>query len=338
MSARNLVIGASGFLGSHVTRTLAARGEPVRALVRATSSRRALADLDAEIVVGDIDDPDSLRAAMRDIDTVYYCVVDARPWLRDPAPLFRTNVTGLRTVLDVAVAAGLRRFVFTSSIATLPIGADLVDEESGAHNWLRRGGAYVRSRVAAEDLVLEYARERGLPAVAMCVANTYGSGDFLPTPHGGFVAAAARGKMPFYIGGVGAEVVGIRDAAEALILAGERGEVGQRYIVSAGFRRTRELLDFAASVTGAPPPRYGVPRAALPVAGAIGELVARLTRKDVRVTRTTMRLMHIMTPLDNAKAVRELGWTPRPIEDAITEAAIFFTSRRRRAESPAGDT
>ena len=332
---RSLVLGASGFLGSHVTRGLVERGEAVRVLVRETSSRRALEGLDVEVVVGELDDIATVRAAMRDCAVVYYCVVDARAWSRDPAPLFRTNVECLRTVLDVAVEAGLDRFVFTSSVATLPLGDRVIAESDGPHNWARLGGPYVRSRVEAERLVLDYARERGLPAVAMCVANTYGPQDFLPTPHGGFVAAAARGKLPFYVRGAGAEVVGVRDAAQALILAGERGRPGERYIVSAGWRVTRDLHDFAASVTGAPPARFGIPRPVLWVAGVIGELVTRVTREDVRVTRTTMRLMHIMTPLDNTKAIRELGWSPRPIEEAVTEAALFFTTRRPRDGSAA---
>lgn len=334
MNTRHLVVGASGFLGSQVTRALVERGECVRAMVRSSSSLRALEDLDVEYVFGDIEDPESLRVAMRGCEVVYYCVVDARPWLRDSSVLFRTNVSSLRTVLDVALEAGLRRFVFTSSVATLPIGAGVIDEEAGPHNWGDLGGAYVQSRVQAEQLVLDYARDRGLPAVAMCVANTYGPGDYLPTPHGGFIAAAARGKMPLYVRGAGAEVVDIRDAAQALVLAGELGGPGERYIVSAGFRNTRELHDLAASITGAAPARYGIPRAALPVAGLLGELIARITGKDVRVTRTTMRLMHTMTPLDHSKAERELGWKPRPIENTITDAANFFTRSRRRAEAP----
>ncbi|MQY27071.1 NAD-dependent epimerase/dehydratase family protein [Nocardia aurantia] len=331
MSGSGLVIGASGFLGSHVVRRLVERGEPVRAMVRPTSSLRALADLDVEYVFGDIADVEALRAAMAGCDVVYYCVVDARPWLRDPAPLYRTNVDGLRTVLEVAKGAGLRRFVFTSSVATLPIGAGVIDETAGPHNWERLGGDYVRSRVRAEDLVLRAAREDGLPAVAMCVANTYGPGDFLPTPHGGMVAAAALGKLPFSVRGAGAEVVDVRDAAESLVLAGERGRVGERYIVSAGWWETRALHALAAAVTGAEPARYGVPPTVLWGAGLVGEVVGRVTGKDVRITRTTMRLMHTMTPLDHGKAERELGWTSRPVEDTVADAVRFFTRHRRAA-------
>lgn len=330
MSVPKLVIGGSGFLGSHVARHLSGLGERVRVMVRPTSSLRALRDLDVEYVSGEITDARTLAAAMDGCDVVYYCVVDARPWLRDPAPLYATNVSGLRTVLEVAREAGLARFVFTSSVATLPIAAEVVDEDSGPHNWGDLGGPYVRSRVQAEELVLSFARDHGLPAVAMCVANTYGPGDYLPTPHGGFVAMAARGKLPFYVRGAGAEVVDIRDAARALVLAGTRGRPGERYIISAGWRRTRDLHDLAASVTGAPPARYGLPPALLQIAGIVGELTARLRGRDIRVTRTTMRLMHTMTPLDHSKAERELGWRPRPIEDTITDAARFFTRKRTR--------
>ncbi|MCK5755634.1 MAG: NAD-dependent epimerase/dehydratase family protein, partial [Mycobacterium sp.] len=116
MAATKLVIGASGFLGSHVTRQLVTRGgSDVRVMIRSTSSTRGIADLPVDIHRGDIFDAGALRAAMSGCDVVYYCVVDARPWLRDPRPLWRTNVDGLRHVLDVAAQADLDRFVFTSS-------------------------------------------------------------------------------------------------------------------------------------------------------------------------------------------------------------------------------
>src|SRR3954451_21871802 len=119
MSTTKLVIGASGFLGSHVTRQLVEAGENVRVMVRPTSSTRAIDDLDVEVRHGDIFDLDTLRAAMAHCAVVYYCVVDARPWLHDPTPMYRTNVEGLRNVLNAAVDAHLTRFVFTSSIGTI---------------------------------------------------------------------------------------------------------------------------------------------------------------------------------------------------------------------------
>lgn len=121
---KKLVIGASGFLGSHVTRQLVERGDDVRVLIRKTSSTKGISDLAVEYRYGDIFDDQALREAMDGCDVVFYCVVDARAWLRDPAPLFETNVEGLRHVLDAAVEANLKRFVFTSTIGTIALSDD----------------------------------------------------------------------------------------------------------------------------------------------------------------------------------------------------------------------
>ena len=338
MARRSLVIGASGFLGSHVTRQLVERGDDVRVLIRTTSSTRAIDGLPVERFHGDVFDDDALRSAMSGCDVVFYCVVDARPWLRDPTPMWRTNVEGLRHVLDAAVEADLDRFVFTSSIGTIGlVDAGLATEET-RHNWADVGGDYIRSRVQAEDMVLRYCRDRGLPVVAMCVANTYGPGDFLPTPHGGLVAAAVRGAMPFYIEGANAEVVGVIDAAKALVLAAERGVVGERYIVSERFMSAREIYETACGAVGVTPPKRGVPLRVMSGAGAIGELVSRVTRRDTRLTPLTVRLMHIMSPLDHSKATRNLGWEPEPIAEALAQAARFFLDRRRGSPSVSKET
>ncbi|CAA0118552.1 Aurachin B dehydrogenase [Mycolicibacterium vanbaalenii] len=325
-----LVIGASGFLGSHVTKQLVARGDDVRVLIRTTSSTRAIDGLPVDVRHGDVFDTASLRSAMDGCDVVYYCVVDARPWLRDPAPLWRTNVDGLRTVLDVAAQADLARFVFTSSIGTIGRSEHGLADENTAHDWLDVGGEYIRSRVAAEKLVLEACGDRGLPGVAMCVANTYGPGDWLPTPHGGLLAAAVRGKLPFYIDGYEAEVVGVEDAAQALLLAGERGRIGERYIVSERFMSTREIHEIACTAVGVAPPRWGVPIRLMSAAGYVSSALAGLRGTDTRLTPLNIRLMHIMTPLDHSKAVRELGWQPRPTPEAIVAAAQFFRDAGRR--------
>src|SRR3954454_24080654 len=225
-----LVMGASGFVGSHVTRKLAERGDDVRVYLRKSSSTVAIDDLDVERCYGDLRDTEALRAGMSDRDVVYYCIVDTRFYLRDPAPLYQTNVESLRRVLDLATKADLHRFVFCSTIGTIALGEGRAATEDVPFNWHGIGGPYIESRRQAEDMVLRYARERGLPAVAMCVSNPYGPGDWQPTPHGGMVKAAALGKMPGYVRGVAAEVVGIEDAPAAMLLAAERGRTGERYI------------------------------------------------------------------------------------------------------------
>lgn len=323
--AKKLVIGASGFLGSHVTRQLVEAGEDVRVMLRKTSSTKGIDDLEVERCYGDVFDDEALRAAMAGCDVVYYCVVDARMWLRDTAPLFRTNVEGLRHVLDAALAADLRKFVFTSSTGTLAINDHRLVTEADPHNWTD-GGAYIESRVAAEDLVLRYAREKGLPAVAMCISTTYGPRDWAPTPHGGAIARVAAGRFPFYMG-FSLEVVGIEDAARAMLLAADKGRNGERYIISDRYISTKELHAIAARAVGKRPPRILIPMPVLRVASRINDLAARLLNRDLPFAYVGARMAELMSPLDHSKAERELGWQPHPVEDSIRKAAQFFAER-----------
>lgn len=323
--AKKLVIGGSGFVGSNVIRKLVERGEDVRVMLRKTSSTNGIDDLDVERCYGDVFDDAALRCAMNGCDVVYYCVVDARAWLRDPSPLRRTNVEGLRHVLDAALGADLKRFVFMSTIATLAVSTDgrPVTEDQPC-NWYDDGGAYTQCRVDAENLVLQYAAEKGLPAVALCISNTYGPRDWQPTPHGGLIAMIAAGKAPFYFSGIGQEVVGIEDAAEAMILASEKGRVGERYIVSDRFMTTRELHTLAAEAGGVRAPWIAIPRRVLLALSSATQRFGDLTGREVKFVRRAFDMVDKMSPLDHSKAERELGWTPNPFEDSIRDAVEFY--------------
>lgn len=325
MGETKLVIGASGFLGSHVTRQLVAAGEDVRVMLRRTSSTAGIDDLELERCYGDVFDDAALGAAMAGCDVVYYCVVDARMWLRDPAPLFRTNVEGLRHVLDAALAVDLKRFVYTSTAGTLAVSDGKPVTEEDPHNW-GEGGAYIDARRAGEDLLVSYARDKGLPGVAMCISTTYGPGDRAPTPHGSLIALVAKGRFPFYFG-YSSEVVGIEDAARAMLLAAERGRDGERYIISDRYMSIRELHEIAAAAVGRRPPRIGIPMTMLRGGARANDAAARLLRRDLPFAYAGIRMAELMSPLDHGKATRELGWTPEPVEDSIRKAAVFFASR-----------
>lgn len=322
---KKLVIGASGFLGSHVTRQLATAGEDVRVMLRRTSSTAGIDDLDVERCYGDVFDDAALRAAMVGCDVVYYCVVDARMWLRDPAPLFRTNVEGLRHVLDAALDAGLKKFVYTSTAGALAISDHGPVTEEDPHNW-DQGGAYIEARLAGENLLLSYARDKGLPGVAMCISTTYGPGDWAPTPHGSLLALVAKGRFPFYFD-YSSEVVGIEDAARAMLLAAEHGRDGERYIVSDRYMSVRELHEIAATAVGRRSPRIGIPMSALRAGARVNDAAARLLGRDLPFAHAGMRMAELMSPLDHSKATRELGWTPEPVEESIRKAAVWFASR-----------
>jgi dihydroflavonol-4-reductase len=296
-------------------------------MVREGANTIGIDDLKVTRFVGGIWDDDTLRDAMAGVDDVYYCVVDTRGWLRDPAPLFRTNVEGTRSVLEVAKNADLRKFVFTSSYVTVGRRRGHVATEDDII--VDRGlTPYVRSRVQAEQLVLRYAKEHGLPAVAMGVSTTYGSGDWGRTPHGAIIAGAALGKLPFVMDKIELEAVGITDAASAMVLAAERGRVGERYLVSEKMITNAEVVRIAAEAAGVPAPTKSIP---LPLSYALaiaGSAKAKLRGTDEQLSLGSLRLMRAEAPVDHGKATRELGWQPRPVEESIREAARFWIGLR----------
>ena len=321
--AKVLVMGASGFLGSHVVKELVAAGRDVRIMVRASSDTRAIDHLPLERVVGGPGDAGAVAAAMAGCDSVFYCIVDTRAWLRDPAPLYATNVDGLRAVLDVALTFPLEHFVFTSTFATIGLNPAGISTEDDTFNWWERAPDYVKCRVQAEDMFLEYCRHRGLPGVACCVGNTYGADDVVPTPHGKMVKDVATGKMPYYWDG-GGPCVGIRDAARALLLAEARGRAGERYIVAERWLDYKELFALAASRAGIAPPRRRIPMPVLYAMAGLADLLSAFTRRDNRFSIASLRCSTLLPNVDSARARRELGWQPLPIEQAVAEAVDYY--------------
>ncbi|MFI5506008.1 NAD-dependent epimerase/dehydratase family protein [Mycobacterium sp. NPDC051804] len=334
----SLVIGANGYLGSHVTRQLVDKGEDVRVMVRDGANTIGIDDLDVTRFIGDIWDNQTLREAMAGAQDVYYCVVDTRGWLRDPSPLFHTNVDGTRNVLEIAKDAGLHRFVFTSSYVTVGRKRGRVATEDDIVS--QRGlTPYVRSRVQAEELVLQYAREHDLPAVAMCVSTTYGAGDWGMTPHGQLIAGTAFGKLPFVMDKIELEAVGIDDAARALLLAAEKGRVGERYLISEKMISNAEVVRIAAEAAGVPAPTKSIPLPMSYAMAALGSAKAKLRGTDEQLSMGSLRLMRAEAPVACDKAKRELGWEPRPVEESIREAARFWVGLRdaRRKTKSASD-
>lgn len=327
-----LVIGASGFLGSHVTRQLVADGVATRILVRTTSDTRATDDLDIERHYGSAFDPDVLRDALQGISTVYYCLLDPRSWLRDTTPLWQTNVHNLQGVLDVASRFPLKAFVYTSTLVTIGLNPDAPANENDAFNWADQAPEYVLTRLEGERCALAHAAQSGLPLVACNVANTFGPGDYAPTPQGQMLWDAATGKLPFYFDG-GLVSVGIEDAARALILAAQHGTPGQRYIISERYVSMRELFALAARAGGRKPRHFRLPRPlVLGMAWSL-EAITWLLRLDNRMAPSSIRLLTLITALDNSKARRELHWQPQPIEQSIEQAVRFFDRRNAHSEN-----
>jgi dihydroflavonol-4-reductase len=325
-----LVAGASGFVGSHIVRQLVQQGRTVRVMLRRSSSVAALEGLPIEVVHGDVLDPASLRAAMQGCATVFYSVVDPRFWLTDQTPIFRNNVDGLVNAMDAALDARVGRFIFTSTMGTLGINPDGPVTEDIPFNWLDRAPPYIRARLEAENRFLACCRERGLPGVALCIANTYGPDDYQPTPHNGALWQTASGRIGVTVD-VGQPTVDIRDAAAAALLAEAHGRLGERYIIANEFVRNRDFFAMAAACTGRPAPRLIPYRIALAVAW-IGQTAMKLAgRRDFLLSTDAVYLSNVFQAMDSGKARRELGWSPRPLADTVRDAVAWFGAREAAA-------
>lgn len=330
-----LVTGASGFMGSHATRLLCGQGRKVRVMLRPSSNTEALDDLPVEIVHGDVSNPASLRAAMTGCSSVFYNVVDPRMWLTDPTPLYRCNVDGLVNAMDAALACGIERFVFTSTMGTLGINPDRPVTEDDPFNWEDRADAYIMTRVKAEREFLKYCREHELPGVALCVANTYGPQDYQPTPHGDFLYHYARGKVPFVLN-CGAPVVDIRDAALSTLLAERYGRIGERYIIANEFLSQREFYGLACELGGHKQP-WVMPLSVAYAMSWVVEMFCRLLRrKDYLISTKAVFLSDVFRELDNSKARRELHWQPRPVEETVRDAIDWYAAREAGIEAAQG--
>src|SRR5437660_632477 len=318
-----LVTGATGFVGSAVARVLLKAGHPVRVLARPRSDRRNLKGLSVEIVQGSLEDATSLAAAVAGCRYLFHVAADYRLWVPDPAAMFRVNVGGTRELMLAALAAGVERIVYTSSVASLGIvPGGVADEEtpSTAEDMI---GHYKRSKFDAEAVVRELVAEQGLPAVIVNPSTPIGPGDVKPTPTGRIIVEAARGRMPGYVD-TGLNLVHVDDVAAGHLTALHRGRIGERYILGGENVRLGTMLADIAEIVGRRPPRLRFPIAALYPVALGAELFARLTGKPPFATRDGLRIARHHMFFNDAKARRELGYTSRPYREAIADAIVWF--------------
>jgi dihydroflavonol-4-reductase len=319
-----LVTGGSGFLGSAVMRALIARGLRVRALVRPTSPRGNLAALDCEPVEGDLTDPASLKAALAGVRYLFHVAADYRLWAPDPQVILRVNVDGTRSLMQAAMAAGVERVVYTSSVAALKVaGATGPVDETAPLDPVEAIGTYKRSKTLAERVVEEMVARNGLPAVIVNPSTPIGPRDIRPTPTGRIILDGARGKIPAFVD-TGLNFAHVDDIAEGHLLAFERGRIGERYILGGENLSLEAFLAEVARQTGRPAPRVKLPRAPLfPLAWG-AEAVARVTGKEPLLTADALRMSRYMMFFTSAKAERELGYRARPWQEGVADALAWF--------------
>jgi dihydroflavonol-4-reductase len=324
-----LVTGATGFLGTHVTRLLLERGDEVRALVRPGSEVASLDARDVAIVRGDVADRRAVRRALRGVDRVFH-LAGTTNLRMSRAEVFALNVAGTRNVLEEALRSGVQRVVYTSSVAAIgPARKGSVATETNVWAGARHGIPYVDAKHEAELLALELAG-RDLPVIVVNPAQVLGAGD--PGRSSTvLVRRFLRRQIPAYVDGT-LNVVGVEDVARGHLLADERGVPGQRYILgNRNFTLDRLFTDLAR-LSGVEPPSVKLPAS---VALAMAQAGRWLPGAPVP-SPAEVRAASLHWAFSSAKAKRELGWRTSPHEDCLEETIAWYREREGSALAPSG--
>lgn len=320
---KTLVTGATGFLGSHLARQLAGRGEDLRILMRPSSDPRAVAGLPAEHCIGDLRDAASIDRAMAGVDRVFHVAADYRLWARNPREIYESNVFGTRILLEAARRANIRKFVYTSTVATIAVpGNGELPDESAQASPAEMIGHYKRSKFEAERLAVA-AAEAGLPLVIVNPTTPVGPGDWKPTPTGKIICDFLNGRMPGYVD-TGLNFVPVEDCATGHLLAAERGRPGERYILGGENLTLKGMLDVLARISGRTAPRWKVPRALAYATGYADAMVSRLTGREPQIPLEGVRMSRHTMFVNCGKAARELGMVAGSVEAALERAVRWY--------------
>ena len=321
---RCFVTGATGFLGSHVARQLLKHGAELRLLVRSTSRTDNIDDLAAERVIGDLRDVESLKRGMEGCEYVFHVAADYRLWAVNGQELYDSNVNGTRNILQAARGSRVRRVVYTSSVATMGFRNNgRMTDESAPVTQANMIGDYKRSKFMAEQKVIE-AAHAGQNVVVVNPTTPIGERDIKPTPTGRIVVDFLKRKFPAYVD-TGLNLVDVIDCADGHLLAMEKALPGERYILGGENLTLKQILDKLNAITGLPSPSIRMPYAIAYATGAVDTLVTgKMRHREPRVTLDSVRMGRKKMFVTSAKAERELGWNPGPVDGALKRAVEWF--------------
>ena len=324
---KTLVTGATGFIGSAVTRALIQAGVEVRALVRPETDRRAVAGPAVEPVSGDLCDAASLRSALVGCRHVYHVAAYYALWARDPSVFYKVNVDGTKALMEAARDVGIERIVYTSTIGAigLPERGGVGTEDTPV-SLSQMAGDYKRSKFLAEQAVLKMVAA-GLPVVIVNPSAPVGVGDVKPTPTGQIVVDFMKGRMVAYIE-TGLNLIDVEDVAVGHLQAMERGRVGERYILGCRNLTLKEVFEILSALTGIKAPTLKVPRGlVLPLARLNTWMADYVTHQPPSIPLEGVRMARYVMHYDCSKAVRELGLPQTPVEVALEKAVKWFRER-----------
>jgi dihydroflavonol-4-reductase len=333
--AKVFITGASGFVGSAVVHQLVRSGFKVQALVRRDSPRNHLPHIGVRFIEGDLLDRRSVAEAMSGARYAFHVAADYRLWALASKKIHLTNVTGTRIVMEEAMRAGVERVVYTSSVATLAPRLDgALADETVLANERDAIGAYKRSKIAAERLVLAMVDNEGLPAVIVNPSTPIGPRDVRPTPTGRLVLEAAAGRIPAFVD-TGLNLVHVDDVASGHLAALHRGRIGERYILGGQNVLLSKMLSDVAEIMGRHGPWLRLPwYSAIPIACA-AEAMACVSGREPLATLAGVRMSRRRMFFTPAKAEQELGLRARPYSEALHDAVDWFRSGGYLTRKPA---
>jgi dihydroflavonol-4-reductase len=317
---RALVTGAAGFIGAHVVRALASDGAEVRAFDRVAPPDLTLPGA-AELITGDVLDPDALRRAVEGCDAVFHLAAVYSYARREAALMEAVNVRGTRNVLDAALRGRRRRIVHTSSCATCgPVpGRSATERDLPPRGEL--AVPYKRTKLEGERLALRAAADGG-EVVVVNPTVPVGAGDGRPTPTGKMVADVARGRARAYLAGSALNIVAVEDVAAGHLAAFERGRSGERYLLGGENISVRRVFAIVAQTVGRSAPRVPVPWILAYAAACAADAALRpLGREPSLLVRGEVRAGRLPHLFDDTKARTELGHDSRPAAEALAAAA-----------------
>lgn len=328
-----LVTGAAGHVGANLVHQLVADGKRVRVLLRSEENNEAVDSIDVERVFGDLRNPQSLREAVKGCRGVYHVAsmvstIDGNAQHR--RDIYETNVIGTRHLLRESKAAGVERFVLTSSFSAVGYDLDETDrpatEDMGFYPF-HRAMPYERTKVLQEHEVLKAVAE-GFDALIITSCAVIGGHDYLPSRMGRTMCKMANNQLRAYVPG-GFEFVATKDIVAGHLLGMERGRTGQKYVISTQFLTLDDVFDVLEEITGQPRPKYKVPsNVLLPIAEVASAAIYRINPKFPQLlTPGAIRRLRLRRHADTSKARRELGFVPSRIEEAFAEAYAFHWGR-----------
>jgi len=321
---KSLVTGANGFVGSAVARCLLDAGHEVRCLVRPGSDRRNLHKLPVEISEGDLRSVPSLKRAVTGCDSLFHVAADYRLWVPNPETMYDINVKGTEALILAAAEAGMKRMIYTSSVATLGTHQDGTSaNEDTPSSLVSMTGHYKRSKFMAEEIVQQITDEHKLPLVIVNPSTPIGPRDIKPTPTGRIVVDTLCGRMPAYVN-TGLNVAHADDIAHGHLLAYAHGKPGERYILGGENMTLLQILQTIDEISGKQTKRFHLPLKLILPAAWLMEKMAMVTNIEPRATVDSVRMAKKNMFFSSDKAIRELGYQYRPATEALEDAMTWF--------------